>query len=92
MSNGPRKSTASPPATNLHLDPILLTPLADGQIYLEVHRDIYKQGVDMLQSVHGNAAMRGISSFLDWQQIREVIRTQEGVAWEVAVQLSLQTR
>jgi L,D-transpeptidase ErfK/SrfK len=60
-----------------------------GRIYLEVHRDIYKQGVDMVQTVQRLATARGISALLDWQRVEEVIRTQEGVAREVTLRPSL---
>jgi L,D-transpeptidase ErfK/SrfK len=72
-------------------EPVLLAESDGGRIYLEVHRDMYKQGVDMGQTVQRLAAARGISARVDWQRVQQVIRTQEGIAREVTLQPSVQS-
>ena len=69
--------------------PVLLAQGDGGRIYLEVHRDIYKQGVDMVQTVQRLATARGVGGLLDWQRVAEVIRMQEGVAREVSLRSSV---
>jgi hypothetical protein len=66
--------------------PVLLARLTNDQIYLEVHRDVYKQEGDPLTSVQRIAVSEGIGPRLDWQQIEEVIRLKDGVAQEVSRQ------
>jgi L,D-transpeptidase ErfK/SrfK len=67
----------------------MLVNFAQSSIHYQVHRDIYEQGVDMVQTVQRLATARGISALLDWQRVEEVIRTQEGVAREVTLRPSL---
>jgi L,D-transpeptidase ErfK/SrfK len=71
-------------------EPVLLAQSDDDRIYLEVHRDIYKRGPDMLQTVQRLAAARGISELLDWQRIQQVIDKQDGIARDVTLQPPLQ--
>jgi L,D-transpeptidase ErfK/SrfK len=65
---------------------VLLARLTNDQIYLEVHRDVYKRAGDPLTSVQRIAGCEGIGQLLDWQQIEEVIRLKDGVAREVSRQ------
>jgi L,D-transpeptidase ErfK/SrfK len=64
--------------------PVLLARLTNDQIYLEVHRDVYKRAGDPLTSVQRIAGSEGMGQLLDWQQIEEVIRLKDGVAREVS--------
>jgi L,D-transpeptidase ErfK/SrfK len=64
--------------------PVLLARLSNDQIYLEVHRDVYKRAGDPLTSVQRLADSEGIGRLLDWQRVEEVTRRKDGVAWEVS--------
>jgi L,D-transpeptidase ErfK/SrfK len=64
--------------------PVLLARLTNDQIYLEVHRDVYKRAGDPLTSVQRLADSEGIGRLLDWQRVEEVTRRKDGVAWEVS--------
>jgi L,D-transpeptidase ErfK/SrfK len=63
--------------------PVLLARVTNDQIYLEVHRDVYKRAGDPLTSVQRIAVSEGIGRRLDWQRVEGVIRLKDGVAWEV---------
>lgn len=65
--------------------PVLLARLDDGRIFLEVHRDIYKQGGDPLKRVQSLAADARIDGEIDWQRVQEVVQRKEGVAREVGL-------
>lgn len=63
--------------------PVLLAVIEDGRILLEVHRDIYKKGIDPAQTVRGLAAANGLSQAIDWPKVDAVIAAQDGLAEEV---------
>jgi L,D-transpeptidase ErfK/SrfK len=64
--------------------PVLLAGLANGQIYLEVHRDVYRRAGDPWAGVRRAADAEGIGHLLDWPRVEEVIRLKDGVAREVS--------
>lgn len=64
-------------------EPILLAVSDDGGILLEVHRDIYKKGIDPLQRVRELAEANGLSQAIDWLKVDAVIADQEGLASEI---------
>lgn len=63
--------------------PVLLASLEDGRILLEVHRDIYKRGIDPMNIVRGVAAANGLSEAIDWSKVDAAIAAHDGVAEEV---------
>jgi len=63
--------------------PVLLAVIEDGRILLEVHRDIYKKGIDPAQTVRDLAEANGLSQAIDWPKVDAVIAAQEGLAEEV---------
>lgn len=63
--------------------PVLLAVVDDGRILLEVHRDIYRKGIDPAQTVRGMAEANGLSRDIDWARADAVIAAQEGLAREV---------
>jgi L,D-transpeptidase ErfK/SrfK len=63
--------------------PVLLAQVADDQIYLEVHRDVYKRGEDPLTNLQRLAMLEGVGPLLDWGRVEEVMRLKDGVAREV---------
>jgi len=63
--------------------PVLLAVIEDGRILLEVHRDIYKKGIDPAQTVRNLAEANGLSQAVDWPKVDAVIAAQDGLAEEV---------
>ncbi len=63
--------------------PVLLAVIGDGRILLEVHRDIYKKGIDPAQTVRNMAEANGLSHVIDWPKVGAVIAAQDGLAEEV---------
>ncbi len=54
------------------------------QIFLEVHRDVYRKEPNPLESLAAIARQEGLDSLLDWESAKAIIARQEGVAREVA--------
>jgi L,D-transpeptidase ErfK/SrfK len=69
-------------AGRLIYQPVLLAVTEDGRILLEVHRDIYKKGIDP-QTVRDMAKANDLSQDIDWPRADAVIAAQEGLAREV---------
>ncbi len=65
--------------------PVMLALLADGRIFLEVHRDIYNRGIDPWRTVQDLARAHHIDGRLDWSRVREIIRRQDGLAREAGL-------
>jgi L,D-transpeptidase ErfK/SrfK len=65
--------------------PILLAE-AGGEIWLEVHPDVYGRGRDPRAEVQRLADMAGLTSGLDWQAVGAVLAAQHGVARAVGRQ------
>ncbi|MHB0982793.1 MAG: L,D-transpeptidase family protein [Thiobacillus sp.] len=70
-------------AGRLIYQPVLLAVVEDGRILLEVHRDIYKKGIDPAQTVRDMAEANGLSHAVDWTAVDAVIAAQDGLAREV---------
>jgi L,D-transpeptidase ErfK/SrfK len=63
--------------------PTLLAVVDDGRILLEVHRDIYKKGIDPAQTVRDMAKANDLIQDIDWTSADAVIAAREGLAREV---------
>lgn len=63
--------------------PVLLALTDDGRILLEIHRDIYRKGIDAAQTLRDMAAASGLSEAIDWPTVDGVIAAQDGLAHEV---------
>jgi L,D-transpeptidase ErfK/SrfK len=66
--------------------PVLLAQVSGNQIYLEIHRDVYKRGGEPLAAVQRLSVAGGLGPRLDWQRVEEVVRLKDGVAREVSWQ------
>jgi L,D-transpeptidase ErfK/SrfK len=62
--------------------PLMISQL-ENQIFLEAHRDIYRKGGNLLETLQAAAKRHGLESALDWETAKEIIARQEGVAREV---------
>lgn len=63
--------------------PVLLYRAPDNKIYLEAHRDIYRQGIDANGLIKELAATAHVDSYIDWNKVAQVIAAREGVARDV---------
>lgn len=66
-------------------EPVMLARLADGRIFLEVHRDIYMKASDPLTQLRDRAAAAEIDVLIDWAKAATAIKEQSGVAREVGL-------
>ena len=64
-------------------EPVLLYVAPNNKIYLEVHRDIYRKGIDAKELIKELAASARVDSLIDWNRAAEVIAAHEGVARDV---------
>ncbi len=64
---------------------ILLAEMPDGRVFLEVHRDIYKKGIDPLREVRKLAQDYRLEYRIDWRRAFDVVQRQEGLAVEVTM-------
>jgi L,D-transpeptidase ErfK/SrfK len=62
--------------------PLLLARLGS-QLFLEVHRDIYRKEANPLDTLLTMARTNNLQTALDWEIAKEIIAKQEGVARDV---------
>jgi L,D-transpeptidase ErfK/SrfK len=69
-------------------EPVLLAAVKDG-IFLEVHPDIYKKGINARAVARELAAAAGLLDAIDWSAAEEVIRKRDGIARDVSIRIKL---
>lgn len=62
--------------------PVLMAKVQN-RLYLEVHKDIYKRGVDPLAIVRNLAEANELNEAIDWDRVYAVIEERAGVAQEI---------
>lgn len=65
--------------------PIKLARTEDGRIFLEVHRDIYKQAPWSMETLRRAAAAHGLMERIDWKKAEAVLHEKSGQAEEVTL-------
>ena len=60
-----------------------LVAMIGQQIYLEVHRDVYKKGPDALRRLEVSLQKFNLESVIDRELALDIIRRQEGIAREI---------
>lgn len=63
--------------------PVLLAKLADGRIFLEVHRDVYRKGGNPLKRVQELAVAAQAEGLIDWGRVAQLMQQKEGLAREI---------
>ena len=63
--------------------PVLLAVEPAGEIYLEVHRDIYNRGLDSQTVIDRAAAALGVTGRLDADRVKDVLAARDGIARRV---------
>jgi L,D-transpeptidase ErfK/SrfK len=66
-------------------EPVLLAQLADGRIFLEADRDVYKRAPDPFGVLRDIAQSFNLGHIIDWREAGAVIRHHEGIAREITV-------
>jgi len=62
----------------------LLVAKVGNQVFLEVHRDIYRKEPHPVRSFVEIIRHQNFASSLDWEKVKEIIEQQEGVAREIS--------
>ena len=62
---------------------VLLAQLPDERIFLEVHNDIYKKGVNPLHVARKLAEENGLVDRIDWDEAKNVIKRKDGIAIDI---------
>ncbi len=63
----------------------LLAETQDGQVYVEVHPDVYKRGIVPLDEIRKQARANELADRIDWPRTIEAIRRQDGLATDVTL-------
>ena len=63
-------------------EPVLLADIG-GQVFLEVHPDVYRRERTSLAAVQALAAIRGLTGRIDWAAAARVVALRHGVARDV---------
>lgn len=72
-------------AGSLIYQPAMLFAAADGRVFVEVHRDIYKKSADAHQIIRELADNTGVTQQIDWKKAAAVIDAREGRVREVTL-------
>lgn len=70
---------------SLIYQPALLFAAEGGRVYVEIHRDIYKKGLDAHTLIRELADNEGVTSLIDWEKAAAVIDAREGQVREVTL-------
>jgi len=62
----------------------LMVAKVGNQVFLEVHRDIYRKEPSPVRSFLDMIRNHDFVSLLDWEKVKEIIEKQEGVAREIS--------
>lgn len=65
--------------------PVLLFASDSGEIYLEIHRDVYNKFASPLVMVRQLANATGLSDRMDWTQVLQIVKDKDGLAHEVSL-------
>jgi L,D-transpeptidase ErfK/SrfK len=71
-------------AGSIIYQPLLLLRLPDGRVFVEVHRDIYKKGIDVYEVAKELANAEGAFELIDWEKVLSVVAAHDGIAREVS--------
>jgi L,D-transpeptidase ErfK/SrfK len=63
--------------------PVKLARTEDGRIFLEAHRDIYKQAPWSMETLRHAAAAHGLTERIDWKKAETVLHEKTGQAEEI---------
>lgn len=59
-------------------EPVKAAAAENGRVYLEVHRDVYRTGVDAAASARARIENLGVSGQVDWEKVANVVKRRSG--------------
>jgi L,D-transpeptidase ErfK/SrfK len=65
-------------------EPVLLARGADGELYLEIHRDVYNQVGDLETILQSAVERLGVRESIDWDRARDALRARDGLVRDVS--------
>lgn len=65
-------------------EPLLLARGSQGELYLEVHRDVYRRVGDLTATLQSAVERIGAQEDIDWNLARDALRVRDGVVREVS--------
>jgi L,D-transpeptidase ErfK/SrfK len=65
-------------------EPLLLARGPEGELYLEVHQDVYNRVGDLSLILYDAVERIGAADEIDWDLARDVVRARNGVVYEVS--------
>jgi len=65
--------------------PVLMAGIDGGQIFLEVHRDVYKKCCPPIEAVHHLADFNNVADMIDWKVAKEVAERRDGLARDISL-------
>lgn len=68
--------------------PVMLGRFADGSVFLEVHRDVYGRGADLLGTARDMALAEQIEDSIDWTAAAAAVREHAGAMRDVGVRIA----
>jgi L,D-transpeptidase ErfK/SrfK len=81
-------SEIAPGTAGLIIYQPLLVARLGSQLFLEVHRDVYRKEANPLGALLAITKMNNLESVLDWEAAKEIIGKQEGVARDVTAKIT----
>lgn len=66
-------------------EPVKITALEGGRVYLEVHRDIYNRYANLDEQVKGIAQEYRVEELIDWNKVRRVLKRMKGVPEDISL-------
>ncbi|MBW1918166.1 MAG: L,D-transpeptidase family protein [Deltaproteobacteria bacterium] len=63
--------------------PFKIAVTQDRRVYLEVHPDIYRKGLDSITGVEDLIKRHHLEDLVNWKRVYEVIRDKEGIAEDI---------
>ncbi|MEW5792233.1 MAG: L,D-transpeptidase family protein [Pseudomonadota bacterium] len=61
-------------------EPVLLARLPDGRVFLEVHRDVYKKGINLAREAARLIRQYQLQDQVDWDRVNQAILKKQGRA------------
>ncbi len=65
--------------------PVKIAHTAEGRVFLEVHRDIYKMIASISEEVKKYLKKRGLADKVNWQKIDTIVSQQSGIAEDITL-------
>jgi hypothetical protein len=65
--------------------PVKLVVTGNGRVYLEVHDDIYKKSVGLVEEARNLVEKQKLSNLVDWEKFKSVVQQKRGIAEDISL-------